>query len=265
MKIEAVSCSNRGGRRQNQDKTAQYLGERSACFVLCDGVAGDAGGEQAAALACQFLLEHAQQDIPCPPDALPPLIGQLQRVITQAQQEDSTRSRMRTTLVSLFIDRDDLRAHWVHAGDSRLYLFRNGYLYCSTRDHSLTQKMKDAGYQTGGVPDNLLYTALGAGENHAASYSPSLALYDGDAFLLCSDGFWQRYNQALLEYTLRLAHTPAEWLTLIEDLSPPQPQQDNYSATAVWIGSPQETTLLQMLPLDDIFQDETVASPEIRR
>lgn len=256
MKIEAVWCSNQGNRAQNQDKTGEYLGEQAACFVLCDGVAGDAGGEQAAALACQFLLEHVGQGNPCQPDAVPGLIAQLQQVIQRAQQQDQAYHRMRTTLVALFIDRSTQQAHWVHAGDSRLYLFRNGYLCQSTTDHSLVQKMKDAGFQTGGLPDNLLYAALGTGNHQDATYSPTLALADGDVFLLCSDGFWKRYNLAQLEYTLRLAHTPSEWLTLIEHQSPPLSQQDNYSAIAVWIGSPQESTLLQILPLEEkvVFQ-----------
>lgn len=251
MKIATYSSSKQGDRLQNQDKTGQYLGEHAACFVLCDGVAGDVGGEQAATLACQFVLDQASQEPPCTPDTSPLLIEQLQQAIRQAQQQDQTCSRMRTTLVTLFIDRVTLQAHWVHAGDSRLYLFRNGYLCQATTDHSLAQKMKDAGFQTGGIPDNLLYAALGSGEQQEASYSPALSLADGDAFLLCSDGFWQRYNLALLEYALRLAQTPEDWLTLIENLSPPLPQSDNYSAIAVWIGSPQESTLLQMLPLDE--------------
>ncbi len=261
MKIETFSCSKQGNRLQNQDKTGQYLGEHSACFVLCDGVAGDIGGEQAASLACQFMLDRVSQGNPCSPDSVPLLIEQLQQAIQQAQRQDQTCSRMRTTLVALFIDRDTLQAHWVHAGDSRLYLFRNGYLCQATTDHSLAQKMKDAGYQSCGIPDNLLYAALGTVEQQEAAYSPAVSLADGDAFLLCSDGFWQRYNLALLEHTLRLAQTPEEWLILIENLSPPLPQSDNYSAIAVWIGSPQESTLLQMLPLDE----KVICQPRIPR
>ncbi len=114
------------------------------------------------------------------------------RAIRQrAESAVSEHSRMGTTLVSLFIDRDYELAYWAHAGDSRLYLFRRGCLYHVTTDHSLVQQMKDAGHQTEGINSNLLYFALGMGdEQRDASYSDVVQVEDGDAFLLCTDGFW---------------------------------------------------------------------------
>ncbi|RDT62398.1 serine/threonine-protein phosphatase, partial [Klebsiella pneumoniae] len=80
---------------------------------------------------------------------------------------------MGTTLVSLFIDRDYRLAYWAHAGDSRLYLFRRGWLWHVTTDHSLVQQMKDAGHQTDDLNSNLLYLALGIenGGPEAVSYT----------------------------------------------------------------------------------------------
>jgi hypothetical protein len=60
-------------------------------------------------------------------------------------------------------------------------------------------------------------------------------------FLLC--------QQSETQQSLHLVTTPQEWLTLMQqaliknnDVS--QNKQDNYSALAVWMGSPQDTTLL---------------------
>lgn len=250
MDLSFFTCSNQGERQQNQDRIAHYVGEDSACFILCDGVAGNKGGEIAATLSCQFLVEKARTGIPCPSQAVPALITQLQGLIQRAQQQDNRYRCMQTTLVALFIDRNTQQAHWVHVGDSRLYLFRNGYLTQVTSDHSLIQKMKEAGYQMKGIPDNLLLTALGSPKLDI-TYSSVLPLTDGDAFLLCSDGFWKHYQLALLEHTLRLAQTPEDWLLLIKHLSQSKSQEDNYTAIAVWVGAPQESTLLQALPLDE--------------
>ncbi|WJI12191.1 PP2C family protein-serine/threonine phosphatase [Proteus mirabilis] len=262
MELCFFACSHQGARPQNQDKVAHYIGDNSACFILCDGVAGHKGGEIAASLSCQFLLDKISNDEPYSPENVLLLVKQLQQYIQQAQQKNYAYRQMQTTLVTLFIDRKTQQAHWVHVGDSRLYLFRHGYLSQVTSDHSLTQKMKEMGYQMHDIPDNLLMSALGS-QKQDMTYSAILPLYDGDAFLLCSDGFWKRHHLALLEHTLRLAQTPEDWLLLINHLSQHQPQDDNYSAIAVWVGSPQESTLLQTLPLDEKVICPAVINPFI--
>ena len=52
---------------------------------------------------------------------------------------------MHSTVVALFIDLQSQEALWGHAGDSRLYLFRDGVMLSHTRDHSMVQAMVDAG------------------------------------------------------------------------------------------------------------------------
>jgi serine/threonine protein phosphatase PrpC len=160
---------------------------------------------------------------------------------------------MGTTLVSLFIDRDYKLAYWAHAGDSRLYLFRRGWLSHVTTDHSLIQQMKDAGHQTDNINSNLLYLALGI-ENGGpeASYSDVVPVEDGDVFLLCTDGFWHGVSEEQMKQSLHMVNTPQEWLTLMQQLIQKNSEsegsaQDNYTAVAVWMGSPQDTTLLHTL------------------
>ncbi len=51
MNIATASLSRPG--TQQSDQTGETIGERSACFVVCDGIAGLPGGEVAAELALQ--------------------------------------------------------------------------------------------------------------------------------------------------------------------------------------------------------------------
>ena len=44
MNIATASLSRQGTRASNQDQTGETIGERSACFVVCDGIAGLPGG-----------------------------------------------------------------------------------------------------------------------------------------------------------------------------------------------------------------------------
>ncbi|MZB68224.1 hypothetical protein DCI93_23775, partial [Salmonella enterica subsp. enterica serovar Kentucky] len=115
------------------------------------------------------------------------------------------------------------------------------------------QLMKDAGHQTDSVNSNLLYFALGMGdEGCEASYSDVVPIEDGDAFLLCTDGFWHGVSEEQMKQSLHMVNTPDEWLTLMNQIllkngEQGHDKQDNYSAVAVWVGSPQDTTLLHTL------------------
>lgn len=253
MNITVASMSNQGDRESNQDQTGEIIGERSACFVVCDGVAGFPGGDVAAKLACNTLVNGFDGQQHLDAQQIRQYVTDANHAIRQQQQAQPQYSRMGTTMVSLFIDRDYQLAYWAHAGDSRLYLFRRGYLVHSTLDHSLVQQMKDAGHQTEGINSNLLYFALGMGdEERDASYSDVVPIEDGDVFLLCTDGFWHEVSRQHMQQALHMVNTPQEWLTLMHQIvkktdERTDARQDNYSAIAVWIGSPQDTTLLHSL------------------
>ncbi|HEI8866206.1 PP2C family serine/threonine-protein phosphatase [Serratia sp. AKBS12] len=247
MNITIASTSNQGGRDSNQDQTGEVVGNRAACFVVCDGIAGFPGGDIAAKLARDTILHNFDGEKHLNAQSIRQHISQANAAIHQQQSQSDELSKMGTTLVSLFIDRDYQLAYWAHAGDSRLYLFRRGYLHAVTTDHSLIQQMQDAGYQTSGINSNLLYFALGLSEERDATYSDVLQLEDGDVFLLCTDGFWHSFTQSELEQSLHMVNSPGEWIALMQQAWKKNNNSDNYSAIAVWIGSPQETTLLHSL------------------
>jgi len=250
MNITVACTSNRGKRVTNQDQVGEVVGNRSACFVVCDGIAGLPGGDIAAKLARDTILLNFDGEKHMDAQSIHQYISAANHAIHNQQQQSEQYAKMGTTLVSLFIDRDYQLAYWAHAGDSRLYLFRRGYLHTTTRDHSLIQQMADAGYQTQGINNNLLYFALGMKEERDAAYGDVLQLEDGDVFLLCTDGFWHNFTQEELEQSLHMVNSPNEWLSLMQqawDKTDNGASTDNYSAIAVWIGSPQETTLLHSL------------------
>jgi PPM family protein phosphatase len=100
----------------------------------------------------------------------------------------------RATIVALYLTAS--RAYWVHSGDSRLYHFRAGQMIRRTEDHSVLQVLVAQGLvkeeDMGHHPDQgLLIQSLG-GEDYkpvAFGFAESAA---HDAFLLCTDGFWER-------------------------------------------------------------------------
>ncbi|MEM6159552.1 PP2C family serine/threonine-protein phosphatase [Erwinia sp. P6884] len=247
MNINFASTSQIGARESNQDETGAVLGKHSACFMVCDGVAGTEGGETAAQLARDTLLAEFREEHPITPDETGRWIHLAEEAILGAQKINPNLKRMSTTLAALFIDRDEQRAWWTHAGDSRVYHFRRGFIHAVTRDHSLAQQMRDAGYENTGINSNLLYNALGAEGTQPVSNSEALPLEDGDAFLVCTDGFWCSLTPQEMEQALRMVNSPQEWLALMQKAINRSEKKDNLSAVAVWVGSPQDTTLFQSM------------------
>lgn len=253
MDITTASLSRPGTRTSNQDWIGEVTGKHSACFVVCDGVTGQPGGEVAAKLAGSAILDQFDGNRHLNTQTLRQYIQRANGAILNEQQATPDYRCMSTTFVGLFIDRDYKLAYWIHAGDSRLYLFRRGWLYLVTTDHSLIQQMKDAGHQTDDINSNLLYRALGMSRDGTkTSYSDAVSVEDGDVFLLCTDGFWHSIGAEQMKSSLQMVKTPQEWMILMNQYiqnknCDTRLVQDNYSAVAVWMGNPEESTLLTSL------------------
>ena len=69
-------------------------------------------------------------------------------------------------------------------------------------------------------------------------------LIEGDAFLLCSDGWWDQLEPADIERTMLQASNPGQWLDQMAELVAQRqvPNHDNYTAVAVLVGNPSEVT-----------------------
>ena len=93
----------------------------------------------------------------------------------------------RTTCVACVIQRGV--AYWAHAGDSRLYLLRQGRVALQTRDHSQVQRLIDTGQIREEVASshpgrNRIYSCLGGNELPMLSLSQGARLNEGDIVLL---------------------------------------------------------------------------------
>ncbi|MPW21312.1 SpoIIE family protein phosphatase [Paraburkholderia sp. CNPSo 3157] len=248
MDISYAYFSDLGGRSHNQDAVGCVVADDHACFVVSDGIASEPGGDVAAQYAVKHILAHGgaramatSHILACIEDANDAILAE------QARNPDNR--RMGATVAALFIDRDARAAQWAHLGDSRVYHFRHGSLMQRTRDHSLLQRMTDAGLPVNGISASLLDSALGIRGDVAPCIAPRQPLEDGDVFLLCTDGLWHAMPDALLEGHLRVVDNVDDWLNLLRHAVSQQhgadAPADNCSAVAVWAGRPEEVTLLR--------------------
>lgn len=234
-----ASLSRAGGCAINQDRCGAVEGTDGIhAWLVADGLGGHAGGEIAAELAVTAMLDALRQAAAVSPQALTDAIEAAHRQLQARRAETSRLGSMATTLVILLAD--PTQAVWAHLGDSRLYRFRDGRLVFQTRDHSVPQVLADAGE----IPHRAirrhedrakLLRALD-GQAPRPGLSSPIEVRPGDAFLLCSDGFWDYVSETAMAVDLAKAATPAAWLAAMELrlLRVAPPGHDNYTAVAVW-------------------------------
>lgn len=174
-------------REENEDSFG--LATENGIVVVADGMGGHDNGRYVADCAVASLCRVA------PDDSLEGTMRHARGALERANDEVWRRSQecrrtMGATLVAAVFDRDRLAVVW--AGDSRAYLFRDGFLYPLTRDHSAVQDLLDCGQIT---PLEAAEHPMRHVVTRALGVSPMLrleigyhALGTGDIVLLSSDG-----------------------------------------------------------------------------
>jgi serine/threonine protein phosphatase PrpC len=244
MQLGVTAVSRIGARQANEDACG-FISRDGICFcVVADGAGGHRGGAIASKIVVSRMLTWLRDNPSCEPLALSHAILAANHAVLVEQRRDPQLADMRSTVIALAIDTRHHRAVWGHMGDSRLYLFRGGRLIERTSDHSLAQQLLDTGYVSaedlrGSFQRARLYAALGEPDPPAPSVLPApYAVREGDAFLLCTDGWWDSLEPGMLEQTLVRASSADDWLRSLEReiIDRRRPGQDNYTALAVWCG-----------------------------
>ena len=249
--IELAILSRQGGREYNEDACGHWHSDNHLCCVVADGAGGHGGGDIAARIAVRHIIEQFAAAPLAAPEEVRELLLDTNANVIRHRADGEAQAHMHTTVVSLFIDLDRAQALWGHAGDSRLYVFRDGQLLAHTRDHSLVQSLVEAGLLTA---DQMrthprrseLHSALGTEPEdlRVTIITRPWTLVPGDVFLLCTDGLWEYVEDHEMCDSLSRAGDPSAWLDSLEQLvlrnaeDAQKPRHDSFSGVAVWIGQP---------------------------
>ena len=201
FKVSACIADHIGDRAEQQDRVALLTSPRNPgtlMAVVADGMGGRSGGRMASnqvvSTADSLFKEHAVAD-----DQLRDLLSQFaaeaHAVIRLSAL--SSEKEPHSTVATLILRRS--RAIWAHAGDSRVYFFRNGELVRRTEDHTYVNYLRAQGkHAEAEIAErkykNVVANALGIADNPTLVFDETDNLQVGDAFLLCSDGLWPYFS-----------------------------------------------------------------------
>jgi PPM family protein phosphatase len=254
------------GPRDEQQDTAICLSSRehgAALLVVSDGVGGNSGGR----IASHVVKEAAQQiwketggEFFNPRKDLLTLC----RVAHERINAEGARCGIDplATIVALYLTNSC--AYWVHSGDSRLYHFRAGKLIKRTEDHSVLQILVKQGLvredEMGAHPaQGALIQSLG-GDQYKPPRSDGAEIGPDDAFLLCSDGFWERTKVEEMAQLLFCKKEEAPSLldcAVQRALKRNGPRGDNVTAIIALPAAKEK-------PIADLTQNAAAAKPLLR-
>jgi protein phosphatase len=201
--IEVSSQSDIGCLRQNNEDSFGYwepeddrlFQRKGRLAIVADGMGGYEGGQEASRLAVETLVAVYRDFSGDDPQAA--LIEGLQTAHEQIRQYSFDHPELRgmgTTCTAAAIVQDAL--YYVHVGDTRLYLIRQGHITKVTRDHSYVGRLVESGIISAEEAENhpqrnILTAALGTNPDLVmdSSRQPE-PLHPEDVLLICTDGLW---------------------------------------------------------------------------
>ncbi len=186
------------GRDPDKQVNEDACGDRATPFghlvVVCDGMGGHEGGREASSAALESILRTFEIATPGtdPREVLRLAVARANDVVFELGIGKEAGARPGSTVVAILVH--DGGTEVAHVGDSRCYRVHQGQIAQITKDHSVVQKLVDAGAltpaQAAHHPDaNRITRALGSklGVEVELAGAP-LGHVAGDTFVLCSDG-----------------------------------------------------------------------------
>lgn len=231
FRLLAATGLHQGDRSYQQDQVLLLPHPRAhGCLMglVADGMGGRSGGRLAAdqvIITARQVFERFAPETDDPVQLLEQLAGEahllIRLIAISAEQEPHS-------TLAAFVVTPQGECAWAHAGDSRIYHFRNGKLVFHTSDHSYVQTLVDQGELTlaearDHPQSNILLNCLGTVRDPQITIHRIAQLRAGDMLLVCTDGIWHHFDPGALaavmqtlspreacEFLVQRAHSRAE-------------------------------------------------------
>ena len=211
-RLSAATGLHKGDRPYQQDQVIMLAHPRvQGCVlaVVADGMGGRSGGRAASdqvVLTAKQVFERFSPETDSAEAMLDSIVREshllIRLVAISAEQEPHS-------TIAAYVIMPNGTCAWIHAGDSRIYHFREGKLLFQTSDHSYVQTLVDKGELTleearYHPQSNILLSCLGTSEDPPLIHHRIPVLKHGDVLMACSDGIWHYFAPEELSSITRL-------------------------------------------------------------
>ena len=239
--IGYAMISRPGNRKCNEDAIEMCAMEGNYVFALADGLGGHGGGAEASACVIKEAIDVFRREKDSS-EYLSHAFENAQQWLIQKKLQKGKKEEMKSTMVLLQITEDQMK--WAHIGDSRLYYFHRNRMVSRTLDHSVPQmlalggQIKESEIRNHRDRNRVLRVLGTPWEGESYVVAESVKRSADQAFILCSDGFWELITEKEMERTLKQSSSAAQWMEKMEKIVMKRGEgrdMDNYSAICIYV------------------------------
>jgi len=230
-------------RENNEDR--YFVHSNGHYFLVADGMGGQSAGEKASEIAADVIPKRLDQLLNFKSDDPEKVAASIDEAIARANADimalgelDPSLHSMGTTVAMLVAVANRLYAAGI--GDSRVYRLRGKELQQLTKDHTLTEMLRESGTITSEEAahhrfKNVLTRYLGSKEGGTGANTQSFDVYPGDRFVLCSDGVTEGVSNDLLKQILKSESDPQKAAQAIGAAAKEGGSRDNITCVTVFV------------------------------
>ncbi|MBT5331937.1 MAG: serine/threonine-protein phosphatase [Porticoccaceae bacterium] len=236
-----------GDRKFQEDAFQIEKRDEGVLLVLCDGMGGHSGGNQASKLAIATFIDSFFSTSDSLTSRLRAGVEEANNRILQAGVENPELNKMGTTLLAVFVQNSQI--NWISVGDSPLWLIRGGNIQRLNANHSLAAVFEEM-VKTGHMSAEDAATDPNRHSLRSSLSGDEIKLIDeretpfelqvGDCLLLASDGLETLPEQKILDLW---QSEPDRYIEMLLDAveQAGKENQDNTSALCYLLGQTETT------------------------
>lgn len=183
--------------------------------IVADGIGGAPGGKEASFIALSAFIKtmaEANQN-PIQLETLKTALETSNSAVYEAGQKQPKLHGLGSTLAGCYLSNASSVEQCIifHAGDSRVYRYRNSFLKCLTRDHTVGEHWLEQGSipweEIQSSPYRFQLAQYMGKTQCDYSIKPGPQLEAGDLIVVCTDGLHDMLNQDTMESIIQ-SHLP---------------------------------------------------------